>query len=527
MRACICALSALTCLATLMLLYTKGCSVKPKRVVYYDEEPNQVKPPAPTPGPCGSVEDCLPPRGSFTALDLDYIETHILADLISLEANDQINTRYGVVAHTYNRRLDESWVADFAKGVDKGVNSISFDRQIRKGRFVDPNKTIMAYNLDELDRDAADWELIADNEPFNFISNTSRGVLIRDLTGADQPWLHGDNLLFTSGGIAGVYNKLMELERVLEQETIDLGVEFQEEIDQFEAYFMGQTSSPISYKNRLVMRMESADGYYWQTCDPEVAIDNGNLSEFPLIVEALPVAGRQGAFDCFASMFIASLPNRMQLYALYANVTQPDFLVSTALGGVIQEKAPIEIVIDNTPGAFDPEIENGFVDCGKCHSAGLTGQYVGPPVDFIKPHIERNAAQFDREDVDKILGTGGRNGLYKTQEENLEIYRIDDELHQDALRQLDIDPFSYDPVNLFTNEFRSDYDLNKFCSWVITMASGGYDLQDCIDLINSSAVAREQLGQLLDEDVATLETIIDVFPDLIIDFRLGQDPVGG
>jgi len=531
----------LTCTAAIVIVgstfYLQKCSEAPQEQVIEVGAPTPIDLPPGGENPIDvcSDESCLETPEDFELRGLDYINAAVNRDLTRLSSAQQRDTRYGVNTHKLNQQESDSALQVFGTALDRAFNGISFESRLHLGRYIDQDETIVAYDLDELGLTAADWDQIVENTDMILPDNTQLGLFNQQLTGATNPWLFGDAAIFSAHWKPDQYNDHLNLAQTAGEELIKAGVDFESDLQDIEATMVGITSSQIGFNFRLMMRFEADEGFWRQTCDPNP--DDGtfaNLAEFPLPFEAGPENAAVNSFDCFAFMFISQLPNGLPYYGLYAlgatevidEVTGDVVVINTVNNAIIQEAAPVNLVRDTSPRfAFDAEIENGG-DCAKCHSAGATGAYVGAENDRIRDIVLANRGDFAIADQNLILGSGGLIGLYTDDATRQKLVEEDNDSVAEALKDLGIDPRGDEPMNVYIEGYRQDYDLRRFCGFIMSMATGFDKLSDCLEIIDSAAASRLGLGQLRDGGVITLEALIEIFPDLVIDFQLGQDPVG-
>ncbi len=410
----------------------------------------------------------------------------------------------------------------FVDGINKTLNSISQERKLTQVLQVDDRRSIYRVDLEAFGLDAEDWDKIERQEFFNFESNTVRGRQIKDLTGARLPWLHADNLIFTTLGgntcidgststtdrcdknLRGAFLYYDLLDFPIGKNRVDsrfsdlvnlqiayTGLNFQREVDNFDVTFMGFFGSSISLnKNRLLVRSEIDDGTFWTSFDTNGnAIDEQNLFEFPLLVETQGEA----IFEFQASESIFSLPNGTHA-----------FFLSDALG-TAQDFAPLDTVFDNQEPGFDPTIRAAF-SCFRCHADGLLpasdqvrDSIVGVPSDLIREDIELVEAHY------KVVG----NQLFTTDNQDL----------REALNFLKNEPGQPDSVNYTADRMRKDYNLAEVA------AHTGLTPAEFLRRMNSSVVVRNQISQLATGGKVSFQQLVNTYPDIIVDFRLDQDPI--
>lgn len=421
---------------------------------------------------------------------LDYVETAILNDISKVDPNLRGNIRYAISAHKNNAGEIAGNLRLFGLGIQKTLNSVSQSRDLSKVSAVDKAGTVWRIDLSAFKLNAASWNLILTKDPFKFVSNTTKGQLIQQLTGTNQPWLHSDNLVFAANNNQ-VYNALTAVPATRAGLFAKLGVDFQGAFDQAQVTLSGFNGSPISLnKNRLLTRVDTNDGYLWLTFDP-VAIANvpqRNLFQFPLI----PETRGQALFDFAASEFIFTMPNGMQGYALYNAAQQA------------QLAAPLNVVHD-TQSPFQDEIDNG-ISCHRCHNSGLI-----PSQDQIKDHVVANASQFNANDVELVkTHFKGNQALAAT-------YVTDNNRYAKALQQLGISPNDPDPVNFLADSLRRDKTVQDVAGFLFLSED------EFKQGLNGSAQGKAQVGQLLSGGTITLDQLIVTLPILVQDLRIGED----
>jgi hypothetical protein len=428
-------------------------------------------------------------------MDLNAIERYILADLDSINSNNgQLNARYLVMSNISNAKIGKTEFVDDVKGLNKVVNSLSSNQNIVKVTPIDPSQTIYRFELATYGLNSQDWNLVLSRDLYRFESRTRRGLEIQRRTGTQFPWLHADNFSFISTGDPAVYNQLARVQTTLAAEQALQNTNLAQQLQNFEARFLGFNGSPISEnKNRLLMRL-SADNnekFFWQTFYPNSQfVAQKNLFEFPLF----GVGERRFLFD--ASETIGQLENGMLKFGLWN------------AAGQRQNEAPIDVVVNNR-SPFNAIIKNGL-DCMRCHSSGLLNA-----VDQVRSQVNANASEFARNDVDLV------NAFYRSPATNAALFTSDNRKYADALRKLGIDSNSEDPANGFLDEYRSDFSLAEAAGFVFMTP------EEFCQNLQGSARGRAQLGQLCTNPpgTVTLAQWQATFPAIRQDFRLGLDPL--
>lgn len=424
-------------------------------------------------------------------INLFKVESEILLDLSRIDADDRPFTRYLVSSHKVNAKDDR--LKEYETGLNKAVNSLSFEEDIINMDAIDEAQSIFRFDLRSYGLTRTDWKLVEDNDDFDLESFTDEGFTIKFLTGARKAWLHFDNFGFITQGKANVYYTLTNTPTDLGQLLRKVGVNVQAQFQDFSAQFLGSANSEISLqKNRLIVRFEGREGYVWITFDP-VDLDGvpeRNLFEFPL----LNGTGGRALFNFDASEVIYSLPNGLQAYALFN------------AAGVRQDAAPLNIVTD-TRSPLDPEINNA-IDCYRCHNAGII-----PMQDQIRDHVLQNASNFDIVDVELV------GELYKPAAANNAAFNQDNNDYAEGLKLVGQAAGKQDGVTATDDIFRLNWDAKDVASFLLL------EEQEFLSLLRRSQAGTAQVGQLLTGGEITFDQFVQVLPQLKIDLRLFQEPL--
>lgn len=451
--------------------------------------------------------------GNDTAgVNFDYLEAKILEDLTAQDPDNRAETRYLVSMHRIKAKAGAEEIATFGQAANKGVNSVSLERETYPLVEIAPG--IFRVDLDEFGLDGAKWKLIEDADKINIESFTSRGNLIKLLAETRKPWLHVDNFNDVALRNSKVYYDLLEIPSVFEELTDKLGVDYADDLEvslfpvnKPEATLAAFVGSPLSPHNRMVSHHESDDGSFWSSYDTG-ALDTAekNYFEFPLLAD---VGGDRNA-QFIAGEFIFDLPNGLHAYALY-NAKQtfvqvngrPVFVRSDF--NERQDVAPQDVVRDWL-NPVTSEIRAG-ISCFRCHSGGIL-----PFSDQIRDHVERNGSQFPG-DKDFILA------VYKKASVMQGLVRANNEIYANRLRAFGVDATQADPITVAQDRFLTAWDLNKTAAFLFL------EPEEFRALINQSAVASAQVGQLVSGGTITYDQLVATLPALIADLRLFQDSV--
>jgi hypothetical protein len=462
----------------------------------------------------GTPETCEKPGqgnggGGPARVGLDFhdVERAVLVDLQTrVDSSDRGDTVYLVTADRWDEGDSEGDLENYERALNKTLNSVN-----PRGTditLVEPvpgtNETVWRVNITDFEIDNVKFKVLTDADKLPIASQTDDGAVIKTLSGRNQTIFMASNFMQLAMS-AGPYHAFTELPAKLSQYFVQLGVNFAGEIaDLDNVTYTGATTSPITnLKNRLFVRV-NADGfnagtgrgknaYFYQTFDtlPAQPIANRNLFTFPLLAGTGGNSVKNFRFD--ASETIASLPNGLQAYGLWdAAGNRLDF-------------ALLEVVRD-TSSPIDATIRNGN-SCSRCHNAGLI-----PMVDQIRDHVVRNSSQFPVNDVRLV------QSVYRPQSVQNKNLAADQGAFAAALAKMGINPAEPDPQSHVFDEFFLDWDLKTVCGYLLIPS-----LDQCRSLLDQSATARAEIGQILTGGVVTFENFKDVYLKLVDEMALFQD----
>lgn len=435
-----------------------------------------------------------PYGNDFLQIDLDYIEQKIEQDLQRLDSRSRLESRYLVLGHRYLQQRNRESYDKYIESLTKVLNTLSIAETPVVPTAIDARQTVFRFNLEDfgleshprfgfkLNRSGQKvpknlWDLALDFEPFGLESFTTRGLVIKELTGTDQPWLHFDNFHFTTMNNPIVYYTATDTPTTLDGLLEKIGADLQQQFDDEEVGGAGGNGSPISLnKNRMIYTFETGrsdlspdNGFAWYTLDPDDALAEGditaNLFEFPFPKE---LAGRTNKiFGEAASEIIYEKSNGFLGFALFNNL------------GVRQDEAPGNVV-QNTSSRFNPIIVNPIA-CLDCHHPGIL-----PMEDQVLPSILRNpafSAAEKRLAENFYLSNSALNATFSAHADKF----------RNAMQRVGVTTSGVDPANFAMDEHRDDWTLQDLCSALFE------EEQRCRDVIQGSEVLQPILGTLLNE----------------------------
>jgi hypothetical protein len=273
----------------------------------------------------------------------------IAADLEKLPKQRAKGTRYLTLTHLANGCTDEKAMNVYRQGAIKLVNSLSRSSDVVRLEAIDPDRSILRINIDDLGWSARDWDTVLASYPYNTQPETQLLGVLKGATDTSMPYLRADWFAATTAR-PPLYNKLLKLPATFQALAVEQGVDLDGDIKKFQAQRAGFQKSGVSQNNRLIERHASKTGYFWTSYDFGGNQARQNLFEFPL------GPGGANGFNHDGGETIFSLPNGFQAY--YLNNAKGEPLA----------QGPTNIVRDTS--RKDLAVTNG-ISCMGCHDQGM------------------------------------------------------------------------------------------------------------------------------------------------------------
>jgi hypothetical protein len=272
------------------------------------------------------------------------------ADLDTLSKSRAKGTRYLTLTHLASACTKDKLMEVYRQGAVKLINSLSRSSEVVALETIDPAKSILRVNIDDLGWAAADWETLVAAYPYGTRPDTQLNAVIDGRTGTKSPFIRADWFAFVASR-PGMYEKLLKLPKTFQELAKQQGVDVANNIKRFVAQRAGFQKSGVSANNRLIERHPSNNGYFWTSYDFAGNRGKQSLFEFPV------GPGGANGFTHDGGETIFSLPNGFQAYFL-----------NNAKGEALA-KGPVNIVMD-PENPRDPSVVNG-ISCMRCHDQGM------------------------------------------------------------------------------------------------------------------------------------------------------------
>jgi len=415
-------------------------------------------------------------------IDEEAIVTAIAADLDAQPEHRRKGMRYITLSNFFNACVPETDMVRYRQGVVKLLNSLSRESDVVKMRTVDADKTVIAFNLDDLGWSEDDWNRIASIYPYAMKPDVTVYETVASLTGTPLPWLRGDWFAFTASR-PPLYYDLLKLPKDFAGLEKQVDVDVKSDIEKFLAKRAGFQNSGVSKHNRLIERHTIPTGYFWTSYDFK-----GDKPEQSLFVHPLGPDG-DNAFKHDGGETIFSLPNGFQAY--YLNTAK----------GVRLDKGPTEIVLDDSQ--LDRAVTNG-ISCFGCHNQGIR-----QATDDIRNHV-LNDRIFSKEVRDQV------EALYPPPAEFKALLDEDGSRFRNAMVRAGLDPeldsqaVGVESINFLSKAYEKAIDLR------IAAAEYGLAAEAFAEGLANAGGESVLLKRRLEQGVLPREILEAEFKELIV-----------
>jgi uncharacterized protein DUF4384 len=407
--------------------------------------------------------------------------TAIAKDIGAQDPRRRQGMRYVTLTHFYNACASDVDMARYRQGVVKLLNSLSRNPDVLKIRTIDPQDTIIAFNLADLNWTTEDWARIAGSYPYGMQPDIAAYDTAVAITGTKLPWVRGDWLAFAASR-PPLYFDLLKLPETFAELEREEGVDVRANIEAFLARRAGFQKSGVSKHNRLIERHTIPTGYFWTSYD-----FNGDRPAQSLFVHPLGPFGSD-AFKHDGGETIFSLPNGFQGY--YLNTAEGERL----------SKGPTEIVLDDSQR--DRAVTNA-ISCFGCHNQGIR-----QATDDIRKHVlhDRSFPDPVREAVE---------ALYAPPEEMKTLLDRDAARFRKAMLSTGLDPDldsqteGVESINFLSRAYEKSVDLR------IAAAEYGLTAEVLAQGLTEAGGEAGRIKRRLEQGVLPREILEAEFPELV------------
>jgi uncharacterized protein DUF4384 len=418
---------------------------------------------------------------SRKTIDEAAVVNAIAEDIEARVRTRQQGMRYITLTHSFNACTSDADMVRYRQGVLKLLNSLSRNPEVLTMRTIDPQRTIIAFNLADLDWTTEDWARLTGLYPYGMAPAVPAYRKIVSATGTKLPWLRGDWLAFTASR-SPTYYDLLKLPTTFAELERQEGVDVKANIEAFLARRAGFQRSGVSKHNRLIERHAIPDGYFWTSYDFK-----GDRPSQSLFVHPLGPFGAD-AFQHDGGETIFSLPNGFQAY--YLNTADGERL----------SKGPTEIVLDDSQR--DRAVTNA-ISCFGCHNQGIR-----QATDDIRAHVlhDESFPEAVRKRVD---------ALYAAQDEMKALLERDAAKYRKAMLAAGLDPDlesqtqGVESINFLSRAYEKSVDLR------IAAAEYGIEAESLAQGLTKAGGEAIRIKRRLEQGVLPRQILEVEFPELV------------
>ena len=414
--------------------------------------------------------------------DEDFLAV-ISNDLRALPEHRIARTRYISLANLYNGGASEEAMEVYRQGSVKLLNSLTYEPDPIQYEKLGPGNTILRFNLDDMGWDDDKWDLLQANNPFLVRYDNSIARFIEEQTKTKSPIIRADVFAFVAPR-PKLYLDLLDLPDTFEKLQEFLGVDINEEIENNRVVRAGFQQSGVSQNNRLIERVSTKFGAFWNSYD--FAGNKGNQS---LLLHPLGPEGEDAFTHDGGEMFFA-LPNGFQAY--YLATSDGKMLIS----------GPTEIVRDTR--RKDLKVTNG-ISCMSCHALGIRDENQDQIRDYVL-----SSASFDSATRKKV------EAIYPPQEKMKAIMARDKKRFMDAMVAAGLDPNltldgQLEMISALSDQFERNLTLE------MAAAEFGMSVKQFNETMPRAGKIGFDLSQRLKQDQVPRDQFIGQFAQLLED----------
>ena len=230
----------------------------------------------------------------------------MMADLDRLKLRAG-GTRYLTLTHLADVCVRADAMEIYRQGAIKLLNSLSRTSNVQRIEAIDPERTILRINIDDLGWDAADWDDLVAADPYAVRPDGPLSAALQTATGSRLPYLRADWFAFAAAR-PPLYNTLLRIGPSVQALGLAQSVDIDGDIRRHAVLRAGFRMSGENGNNRIIERHTSRSGYFWLSYDFAGHRARQNIFEYPL------GPGGSTGFNPDGRAAIFSLPNGFQGY---------------------------------------------------------------------------------------------------------------------------------------------------------------------------------------------------------------------
>lgn len=375
----------------------------------------------------------------------------MVSDLNKVVRARQSTQRYLTLTHLANLCVGEDAMKVYRQAAIKLLNSLSRAPDPVRLEAIDPEGTILKFNLADIGWSLDDWNNLLASYPYTATPDSELSRTLAKATSTVLPYVRAD-WLAANATQPQLYYALMKLPNRFQDFAQQQGVDVAGDIRNLTAQRYGFEKSNVTQNNRIIERHPSRTGYFWMTYDFAGGKDRQSIFDFPV------GPGGDSGFSFDSSETFFSLPNGFQGYYL-----------SKASGERLDRSLP---GVDRDQSQRIVTVTRGIA-CMSCPDGGLE-QQKGEIRDLVL-----SGRTFSRDVRDTV------DGLYPPQDKMDALINDDMQRYANAMGRAGLDPnLRFNGVEIITalsNLYNSDLDLPTVASEL------GLTVADFNDSVNEAA----------------------------------------
>lgn len=353
----------------------------------------------------------------------------MVTDLNRVVKARQSTQRYLTLTHLVNMCVDQDTMKVFRQAAIKLLNSLSRAPDPVRVETIDPEGTILKFNLADIGWSLDDWNVLIASYPYTATPDSELSRTLAKATSTTLPYVRAD-WLASNATQPQLYYSLMKLPNKFQDFAQQQGIDVAADIKNLTAQRAGFGKSNVTQNNRVIERHPSRTGYFWVTYDFAGGKDRQSIFDFPV------GPGGDTGFSHDSSETFFSLPNGFQGYYL-SKASGERF--DRSLPGVARDQS--QRIVTVTRG----------IACMSCPDGGLE-RAKGEIRDLVL-----SGRTFPRDVRDTV------EGLYPPQEKMDSLFDDDIRRYANAMGRAGLDPDlrlnGVEMITAMSNRYDSDLDL--------------------------------------------------------------------
>ena len=334
----------------------------------------------------------------------DDMVGYMVTDLNKVIRTRQSTQRYLTLTHLANVCAGDDAMKVYRQAAIKLLNSLSRAPDAVKLETIDPEATILKFNLVDIGWSVDDWNFLIASYPYTAAPDSELSRTLAKATATTLPYIRAD-WLASNATQPQLYYSLLKLPNTFKEFAQLQGIDVATDIRNLTAQRAGFQKSSVTQNNRVIERHPSRTGYFWMTYDFAGGKDRQSIFDFPV------GPGGNTGFSHDSSETFFSLPNGFQGYFLSKASGER---LDRGLPGVVRDQS--RRIVTVTPGIACMSCPDGGLERAKdeVRDLVLSGRsfprHVRDAVDGLYPPQEKMDPLVD-DDIKRFASAMSRAGL--------------------------------------------------------------------------------------------------------------------